>query len=147
QRTVYQITYNLVRPRVIPEVTMTPAHRDFGDDDTEFAFVWGGHESVYTAIRLTVNEIVEITAFAFLAALIQDSSPPEWIGQQISELALGGLPKLSFLNIKTDNDVGFQRLLITFFHVRHETIRRLQRGIVDEIVVVPQSCGSGQKQA
>src|SRR5947208_1417055 len=126
---------------------MAPAHRDLGDNDTVSAFVWCRHECVHTAIRLTINEIVEIAALALLPPLVEDSAPPEWFRKQVPELALGGLAKFSFLNIDTDDDVGFQSQLVMLLHVRHEAIGGFQGRAIDIKVVVPKCRGSGQKQA
>src|SRR2546428_4300660 len=95
----------LVRPRVIPEISMTPAHRNLRNHNAESPLVCRRHERIHAAIRLTINEIIQIAAPAFLPSLIQDAAAFKGFREEISKLALIGLAKFSFFYVGADNYV------------------------------------------
>lgn len=136
-----------VSPRVIPEIAVAPAHRNLGNHNSKSSFERGGHQCVDTPIRLTINEIVKIAAAAFVSSLVEDAPAAEGFGEKVSNFAVVGFAQLSLLNIRTDNNVRFQLLLIAFFHICHEMICGFQRRAVNEVVVVPESSRAGKEQS
>src|SRR6478609_6735494 len=95
----------LVRPCVIPEVSVTPAHRYFGNDDTESAFITSRHQCIYPAIGLTINEIVQIATPAFVPALIQNAAAIEMFREEIAELTVRRFSKFPLLDVRADHNV------------------------------------------
>src|SRR6266850_7270227 len=98
----------LVRPRVIPEVAVAPAHRKFRNNNTEAAFIVRGHQCVDPAIRLTINEIIKVAALAFMPSLIENPAALKMLRQETSQFAVCGFAKFPFFDIATDDDVGSQ---------------------------------------
>src|SRR5437879_5148770 len=95
----------LIRPGIIPQVTVSSAHRNVGDDDAKAAPKPGRDQRVNPAIRLTINEIVQIACPAFVSALLEDPASLERLGEQTPNFGIGGLMKLSLLDVAAHDDV------------------------------------------
>ena len=115
---------------------MSAVQRAFRDYDAEPVPRFCSDQSVDTAIRLTVNEIVEVTGSAFMPPLIQNSAALEVVCKQILHLTRCGLTKLSLFNVSADDDIGSETLGVMPLHVIHESCRGLERRLVKEIVVI-----------
>src|ERR1041385_8955 len=106
---------------------MPAALRRLGNDDAETALKFGRDERKDPAIRLTINQIVEVARFALMPALVQNPAALEPFTQQITEFPLLRLAKFSFVDIVADDDVGLQRLEIGLLHVAHKLLCGFER--------------------
>jgi len=120
---------------------MLPAHWQLRNHDSKSALKRCSHQCINSRIRLTINQIVDITA------LVEDPAALKRLLNKILHFPIAGFSKLSVFNIQADDDVVFERSLVALLHVVHESVRGFKRGFVKEIVVVAERCRADDEDA
>src|SRR5689334_18479156 len=99
--------WNSISPGIIPEVTVPLAHRRLWDCDAETSIELHRDQGKNPSIRLPINEIVDIPAFTFVSALVENPTALELLRDQVIQFTIGWFAELSLFNIAAHDDVCF----------------------------------------